>query len=145
MTEEFDLEEERALRALFAGAVPNVADDGFSSVVVRHIRRGIRNRRLLLTLASLVGFVIASPAIAELMIATSQLLANLVSPPDGASGAGSLRLLLSMLPVREILEDVSARLMNVSDTIAWFREHQMLLIVAIPALGSLAIVRLFER
>lgn len=145
MTEADDVEEERALRALFAGAVPSVADDGFSSSVVRRIRTGIWRRRLLLILASLIGFVIASPAIAELLVAMTQLLANFESVPDGASGAGPLRLLLSMLPVREAIADVSARLMDVSAMIAWFREHPMLLVVATPGVASLAMIRLLER
>jgi hypothetical protein len=68
--------------------------------------------------------------------------------PDDASGAGLLHLLLTMLPVRETIEGANARLMSVSDTIeslAWFRQHQMLLNAAVLALGSLAIPRLLER
>jgi hypothetical protein len=148
MTENFDVQEEQALRALFAGAIPSVADDGFSRFVVKRIRVGIWRRRLLLASATLVGFVIAAPAIAELLVAVGQLLADLVSLPDDASGAGLLHLLLTMLPVRETIEGANARLMSVSDTIeslAWFRQHQMLLNAAVLALGSLAIPRLLER
>ncbi|CAN5215845.1 hypothetical protein BH24PSE2_BH24PSE2_02720 [soil metagenome] len=145
MADDITVEEERALRALFAGAIPSVADDGFSGALTRRLRIGIWRRRLLLALAGVAGFVIASPAIAEILVVTSQLLATLVTQSDDGAGAGQLRLLLTMLPVRELVEGASEKLMNVSGTIAWFRQYEMLLVAAIPALGSLAIARLLER
>ena len=73
MAEKLKDAEDRLLEAMFA-AEP-IADDGFSSRVVKRIRRRLWLRRLTLPVALVIGGAIAIKPASELVIAVSKLLA----------------------------------------------------------------------
>lgn len=66
---------DRMLETMFASAP--IADDGFSKLVVRRIKRKLLLRRLLLPVAVLIGGLIAFKPVSTLLGVASQLLPQL--------------------------------------------------------------------
>lgn len=65
-------EEERQLSELFQTLNPPVADEGFSDTVLRHIRRRLWLRRIVLWTAAVVGGVLALGPLFELAVLLSE-------------------------------------------------------------------------
>ena len=85
MAERIKDEEDRLLETMFASEP--IADDGFSAVVMRRIRRKMLLRRLSLPLAALIGGAIAFKPLVALAGFAHQLLLQL--PDELVTGAAS--------------------------------------------------------
>lgn len=148
MSDNITEHEEFALRAVLGREIPPVPDGGFSKTVIGRVRLRIWQRRLILLLATAIGLIIALPPLTELLLASSNLLVELVERAEDSDALGQFRILLTMLPVRETVQAVSTKLANATeqmDTAAWIVKNQILVAAGLLALCSVAVVRLLER
>ncbi len=148
MAGQIDQNEESRMRSMFGREIPPVPDDGFSTSIVKRIRLKIWQRRLILLAAIIPGLLIAVPMLSQLLLTMSNELVILVARGEQSESLGQVRVLLTMLPVRQVAQAAGNELMNISTqigTVGWFRQNQALALAGLLAVGSLIATRLLER
>ena len=112
-------EEEGRLAALFETLAPPLVDDGFSSSVLRRIRRRVWLRRAVLGTAAMVGGLLALGPLSELAV------------------------VVSGLPV--LLSEVLITIATSWNDPAWLAQNRHVLILVLLAVASPGAIRLLER
>lgn len=122
-----------------------LADDGFSTRVVRRVRQRKSLRVLAISLASLTGLLIALAPAGRLLGKLEAGLARLLGDLETSQAAGSIGTLLEALPVRETLTGLSEQIMSVftlTGDSAWLVENQVAVASTLLALAVTATLRL---
>ncbi len=148
MPENVNDEEEFAMQAMFGRMIPPVADQGFSETVVGLVRRRIWKRRLILLPAFAIGLVVAFPVITQFLLIASNELVGLIASAEESESLGQLKVLLSLLPLRESAQTASQEIAQMSaqiDSMSWYRQYQVYILAGLMALISLVATRLIER
>lgn len=112
-------EEEGRLAELFEATTPPLEDEGFSTNVMRRIRRRVWLRRAVLGTAVIVGGVLALGPLSELSV------------------------LLSGVPV--LLSDGLVTVATSWNDPAWLAQNRVALILVLLAVASPGAIRLLER